>query len=112
MPATTPHRLRSTHNALDSIGFVSTDERGVSFYRIASATGPVEPMFEDLGELTPGTELKLPFNYETDEYASQFGGWPCLVVRINRKSVTVAALVTVRAGVARAAAPRTYRIEL
>lgn len=83
----TPHHLRSTFNALDTFGFVSSD----GFYSIGSASGPVSPMFDDLGELTLGTELKLAYNYATEEYAIQAGGWKCTVQRINRKSITVVA---------------------
>lgn len=80
----TLHRIRSTFNGLDMIGTVHD-----GFFRCGSASGPLAPSFTDEGILKVGDVLTLAFNYDTNEYASQTGGWQCEVVRINRQSVTV-----------------------
>ena len=81
-----PHVLTSSYNQLDAIGLVHGD-----FYSIMSASGPVKPIYDDRGPVEVGMNLRLPYNYATDEYATQNGGWPVTVIRINRKSVTVKA---------------------
>lgn len=79
-----PHIIRSTFNDLDMVGFVYGE-----FFAVGSASGPLAPSFEDRGPVYPGAVLKLAYNYDTDEYASQTGGWFATVVRVNRKSITV-----------------------
>lgn len=96
MPATTPlHHLRSRFNALDSFAVVwelpHGDGTSTAYFRMGTASGPVEPMFEDLGELKVGAELRLAYNYATNEYMNQTGGWLVTVKRINQKSITVTA---------------------
>jgi hypothetical protein len=79
-----PHHLRAIHNGMDSIGRVYGE-----FFSQGSASGPLAGIYEDCGVLTVGTELRLPYNYSTGEYATRTGGWRCTVKRINAKSVTV-----------------------
>lgn len=92
---------------INAIGFVSYDADGTGWYSMGSASGPLSPMFRDLGELTPGMDLTLHFDYDRNEYAAHNPAtgnreWGCRVVRINRKSVTVLSTLT----------ENTHRIEL
>lgn len=86
-----PHRLTAMFNNLDSIGQVwSLDGNDTpTMFSCMSASGPIAPIYTDNGPITVGQTLTLPYNYDTDEYANQNGGWACTVVRINRKTVTV-----------------------
>lgn len=98
-----PHRLTATHNGFDSIGLVySLDgEDQPTMFSIMTASGPIEPIYKDRGPIEKGQRLSLPYNYETDEYATLTGGWMVEVIRVNRKSVTVKAMNT----------GKTYRVE-
>lgn len=97
MPNTTTapvvHHLRATYNGLDSLGYVWQLTRGdgttTDYFSAGSASGPVAPIYQDMGVLTPGTELALPYNYATNQYANKTGGWHVVVKRVNQKSVTV-----------------------
>lgn len=86
----------STINAIDTghghmIAHVfEADEHGTVYWRAGSASGPMGTGWKDLGKLTPGQSITLGFNYDTDDY----GTWPCTIIRVNRKTVTVQSVRT------------------
>lgn len=103
--ATPVHHLKANSNGLDSFGFVWTldgEHNGTKMFSMGSATGPVSPIYKDMGPLKAGVQLKLAFDYDTNDYAVKTGGWSCEVVRINVKTVTVKSLAT----------NRTHRLDL
>jgi hypothetical protein len=109
--ATPVHHLRAKSNELDSIGIVWLLDDDTKMFSQGSATGPLDPIYEDKGELKVGTKLFLAFDYDYDDYVERLStdsykkyligevretkpGWPCEVVRVNVKTVTVKSLVT------------------
>lgn len=82
--STKPHMIGSVVNELTMIGTVSG-----GFFRVGSASGPLEPSFIDYGPVVKGSRFYLGYNYATGEYVNQTGGWHVEAVRINAKTVTV-----------------------
>ena len=85
------HRLRTADPELTTyttLGYVE-DMDGTKMFRQGSASGPVSPMFIDLGVAEEGQTLAYHFNHVKREFMPQGAVWLCKIVRINRKSVTV-----------------------